>query len=149
MLIFDALNPPASTGPAPTASPDRRDREPYTVLIAEDDVRELVTFKLEQAGYATVSVNNGTTALALTHSQQPDLVVLDIGMPGMDGLTVCQQLQGLARTAGIPVLILSGRGRDIDVSLGFTVGAGDYIVKPFHPDDLINRVSRLLATRGT
>ncbi|MFF5079408.1 response regulator [Actinoplanes sp. NPDC000266] len=108
----------------------------------------LVVFKLEAAGYRTVVAGNGTAALTMTQSRQPDVVVLDIGLPGVDGLSVCQQLQGLARTSRIPVLLLTSRGRDIDVSLGFTVGADDYVVKPFQPEDPGRRVGRLVAARG-
>ena len=117
-----------------------------TVLVGEDDhdIRDLIAVKLEAAGYRTLAVDNGNAALSVTHSERPDLVVLDIDMPGLDGLTVCQQIKGLSRTARTPVLILSGRTRDIDISQGRAMGADDYLVKPFHPEELIRRVAQLL-----
>jgi DNA-binding response OmpR family regulator len=120
---------------------------PSTVLIAEDDedVRDLVALRLSAAGYRTVTVDNGNAALSAANLERPDLVVLDIDMPGLDGLTVCQQLQGMARTSRIPVLILSARGRDLDASQGRAMGADDYMAKPFDSADLLDRVSRLLA----
>ena len=118
-----------------------------TVLVAEDDedVRDLVVFKLAKAGYRTLTAVNGNAALAMAQTERPDLVVLDIDMPGIDGLAVCQQLNALARTSRIPVLMLSGRSRDLDIALGRTMGADEYMVKPFHPEDLIESVGRLLA----
>ncbi|MCY1136777.1 response regulator [Actinoplanes sp. Pm04-4] len=117
-----------------------------TVLIAEDDedVRDLVALRLAAAGYQTVTVNNGNDALTAANFQHPDLVVLDIDMPGLDGLSVCQQLQGMARTSRIPVLILSARGRDLDASYGRSIGASEYMAKPFDSADLVERVGRLL-----
>ena len=117
-----------------------------TVLVAEDDedVRDLVVFKLAKAGYRILTAANGNSALIMAQSERPDLVVLDIDMPGIDGLAVCQQLNALARTSRIPVLMLSGRSRDLDVSLGRTMGADEYMVKPFHPEDLVETVGRLL-----
>ncbi|MCO8274121.1 response regulator [Actinoplanes sp. TRM 88003] len=119
---------------------------PTTVLIAEDDedVRDLVALRLGAAGYKTVTVDNGNDAISVANFERPDLVVLDIDMPGLDGLTVCQQLQGMARTSRIPVLILSARSRDLDASHGRAMGADDYIAKPFDSGDLVNRVTRLL-----
>jgi DNA-binding response OmpR family regulator len=119
-----------------------------TVLVAEDDedIREIIVFKLESAGYRTIAVDNGNAALSVTHLECPDLVVLDIDMPGLNGLTVCQQLRELPRTSRIPVMILSGRTRDLDVSQGRTMGAVDYMTKPFRPDDLVTRVREMLVT---
>ena len=120
---------------------------PTTVLIAEDDedVRDLVALRLGAAGYKTVTVDNGNDAISVANLERPDLVVLDIDMPGLDGLTVCQQLQGMARTSRIPVLILSARSRDLDAGHGRAMGADDYMPKPFNSAELVNRVGRLLA----
>ncbi|WP_250036379.1 response regulator transcription factor [Paractinoplanes maris] len=120
---------------------------PSTVLIAEDDedVRELVAQRLAAAGYQTVTVDNGNAALTAANLQRPDLIVLDIDMPGLDGLTVCQQLQGLSRTSNIPVLILSARSRDLDRTHGRAMGASEYLAKPFDSADLVERVGQLLA----
>jgi DNA-binding response OmpR family regulator len=117
-----------------------------TILVADDDeaVRELVAFKLAAAGYITITAEDGTMALDMVHRQQPDMVILDVSMPGMDGLSVCYELHSSAATAQIPVLMLSGRNRKVDIDLGMTVGADDYLVKPFSPAELVRRVRWLL-----
>ena len=117
-----------------------------TILIADDDdtVRDLVAFKLAAAGYHAITADNGSTALSLVHREQPDMVILDVAMPGLDGLSVCYELHSSAATAQIPVLMLSGRGRQVDIDLGLTVGADDYLIKPFSPAELIRRVRWLL-----
>lgn len=116
------------------------------VLIAEDDadIRDLIAWKLEVAGYRTLHADNGRTALTLAHEHRPDAVVLDIGMPEMDGLTVCRQLHQGAATTHIPVLMLSGRVNDTDIERGRTAGADDYMIKPFNPQDLLHRINDLL-----
>ncbi|WP_249998702.1 response regulator transcription factor [Actinoplanes sp. M2I2] len=118
-----------------------------TVLIAEDDddVRDLVALRLAAAGYKTVTVTNGNAALTAASLEHPDLIVLDIDMPGLDGLTVCQQIRSLARTSSLPVLILSARSRDLDESHGRAMGASDYLAKPFDAAELVERVARLLS----
>ena len=117
------------------------------VLIAEDDedIRDLISWKLELAGYRTLQAGNGRAALALAHEHRPDAVVLDIGMPELDGIAVCRQLAEHAGTTDIPVLMLSGRTRDADIELGHAAGADDYMIKPFNPQDLLHRVNGLLA----
>jgi DNA-binding response OmpR family regulator len=117
------------------------------VLIAEDDedIRDLISWKLELAGYRTLHAGDGKAALALAHEHRPDAVVLDIGMPEMDGLDVCRHLQQHTSTTGIPVLLLSGRTHDRDIELGHAAGADDYMIKPFNPQDLLHRVNDLLA----
>jgi len=121
-----------------------------TILVADDDdtVRDLVAFKLAAAGYHAITADNGSTALDLVQSEQPDMVILDVVMPGLDGLSVCYQLHSSADTAQIPVLMLSGRGRQVDIDLGLTVGADDYLIKPFSPAELIRRVRWLLLANG-
>ncbi|MET0426237.1 MAG: response regulator [Actinoplanes sp.] len=117
-----------------------------TILVADDDdeVRELVVLKLALAGYHAITAGDGSTALDMVHIEQPDMVILDVSMPGMDGLSVCYELHSSAYTAQIPVLMMSGRDRQVDIDLGLTVGADDYLVKPFHPAELIRRVRWLL-----
>jgi DNA-binding response OmpR family regulator len=117
-----------------------------TILVADDDdeVRELVVHKLAVAGYHAITAGDGSTALDMVHFEQPDMVILDVSMPGMDGLSVCYELHSSAATAQIPVLMMSGRDRQVDIDLGLTVGADDYLVKPFHPAELIRRVRWLL-----
>jgi two-component system phosphate regulon response regulator PhoB/two-component system alkaline phosphatase synthesis response regulator PhoP len=121
-----------------------------TILVADDDetVRDLVAFKLAAAGYHAITAEDGSVALDLIRSEQPDMVILDVAMPGLDGLSVCYELHSSAATAQIPVLMLSGRDRQVDIDLGLTVGADDYLVKPFSPAELIRRVRWLLLANG-
>ncbi len=121
-----------------------------TVLVVDDDedVRDLVAFKLETAGYRTVTADNGNGALTVAHQQQPDVIVLDVVLPGMDGLSVCYQLHSDPMTAQIPVIMLSSRTEENDVQLGYTVGADHYMTKPFNPSHLVQRVRWLLLANG-
>jgi two-component system phosphate regulon response regulator PhoB/two-component system alkaline phosphatase synthesis response regulator PhoP len=117
-----------------------------TILVADDDddVRDLVAVKLNAAGYHAITADNGSSALTIVQRDQPDMVILDVAMPGLDGLSVCYELHSSATTAQIPVLMLSGRSRQVDIDLGLTVGADDYLIKPFSPSELIRRVRWLL-----
>jgi DNA-binding response OmpR family regulator len=120
--------------------------QPPTVLVADDDegIRELIVFKLEAAGYRTLVADNGRSAMALAVSEHPHLVILDVSMPGLDGLGFCYELHSSPQTAHIPVIIISGRGTPSDVDLGRMVGAEDYLVKPVDPAALLRSVQRLL-----
>jgi two-component system phosphate regulon response regulator PhoB/two-component system alkaline phosphatase synthesis response regulator PhoP len=144
--MFDV---PSLAYPAPVTDWAFEVAEPK-ILVADDDeqVRDLVAFKLSMAGYHTITADNGSTALHLVQKEQPDMVILDVVMPGMDGLSVCYELHSSAATAQIPVLMLSGRSRQVDIDLGLTVGADDYLVKPFNPAELIRRVRWLLLANG-
>jgi two-component system phosphate regulon response regulator PhoB/two-component system alkaline phosphatase synthesis response regulator PhoP len=136
---------PSMASPAPVADWASDLAEP-TILVADDDdeVRDLVAFKLNAAGYHAITADNGSSALTIVQRDQPDMVILDVAMPGLDGLSVCYELHSSAATAQIPVLMLSGRSRQVDIDLGRTVGADDYLVKPFSPSELIRRVRSLL-----
>jgi DNA-binding response OmpR family regulator len=131
--------------PAPVADWCADLAEP-TILVADDDpdVRDLVTQKLIAAGYRVLAADNGASALRLVVTEQPDMVILDVSMPGLDGLSVCYELHSSAETARIPVLMMSGHSRQVDIDLGMTVGADDYLVKPFNPGELVRRVRWLL-----
>ncbi len=137
--------PPSLGRPVPVDDWTFEIAEP-TILVADDDeeIRDLVAVKLGAAGYHPITADNGATALRLVQQEQPDMVILDVVMPDMDGLSVCYELHASAATAQIPVLMMSGRSRQVDIDLGLTVGADDYLVKPFHPADLIRRVRWLL-----
>jgi DNA-binding response OmpR family regulator len=121
------------------------------ILVADDDmdIRDLVAFKLEQAGYDVVAVDNGLAALTAATENPPDLVVLDVMMPGMSGIDVCRQLRLDQGTKALPIILLTARAQEGDVEVGFGAGADDYIVKPFSPRELVSRVEAVLARMRT
>ncbi len=114
-----------------------------TILIADDDphIRQLLAFSLGKAGLDTVEAGDGEEALAAVEAKQPDLVVLDINMPKMDGLEVCRRLRA---KGDLPILFLSSRDDEIDRVLGIELGADDYVVKPFSPREVVARVMAIL-----
>jgi DNA-binding response OmpR family regulator len=116
---------------------------PTRVLVVEDDrtVAEVVTRYLEREGFVVESVGDGNEALARADAQLPDLVVLDIMLPGLDGLEVCRRLRS---RAPIPVVMLTARGSEEDRVLGLELGADDYVSKPFSPRELTARVKAVL-----
>ncbi|SDZ11454.1 two-component system, OmpR family, phosphate regulon response regulator PhoB [Micromonospora pattaloongensis] len=117
------------------------------ILIADDDpdIRDLVAFKLEQAGYDVRAVDNGLAALSAARENPPDLAVLDVMMPGMSGVDVCRELYANPATATLPVILLTARAQEGDVEVGFGAGAVDYVIKPFSPRELVRRVEAVLA----
>ena len=124
-------------------SPDPMKRSAKaTVLSIEDeaDIQELVTYNLEREGFAVLTSADGEAGLALARQENPDLILLDLMLPGMDGLEVCQQLKNDDNTRGIPVIMVSAKGEESDVVLGLGMGADDYVPKPFRPRELIARV---------
>jgi two-component system phosphate regulon response regulator PhoB len=118
-----------------------------TVLLAEDDtdIRDLVTFKLRQQGYEVRAFEDGLSALASARDDPPDLAVLDITMPGMSGLDVCRELRADPATSDVPIILLTARAQESDIETGFSVGADDYVVKPFSPRELVSRMQAVLA----
>lgn len=119
------------------------------ILVAddEDDVRDLVVYRLSRSGYDVVEARDGEEALRLAAGAPPDLAVLDVMMPKVDGYEVTRRLRADAATSRIPVILLTSRSQESDVSHGFEVGADDYLKKPFNPDELTARVRALLARR--
>jgi DNA-binding response OmpR family regulator len=117
-----------------------------TVLVADDDpdIRELVTFKLEQAGYKVHAVGDGVAALAAARALSPSLLLLDVMMPGLNGYEVCRRLRADGGRT-IPVIMLTAKAQEGDVETGFAMGVDDYIVKPFSPRELLTRVNNVLA----
>lgn len=120
--------------------------ESATILIVEDeqDIRELLAYNLEKEGYATVQAADGKEGLDLARSRKPDLILLDLMLPKMDGLAVCRELERDAGTVRIPIIMLTARGEDVDRILGFELGADDYVVKPFNIRELLLRIRAIL-----
>ncbi len=118
-----------------------------TILVADDDpdIRELITFKLEQSGYQVASCGDGPSALAAVGRSAPDLLLLDLNMPGMSGLDVCRAVRRDPATATVPVIMLTARTQEADVEASFSAGADDYIPKPFSPREVVSRVEAVLA----
>jgi DNA-binding response OmpR family regulator len=118
------------------------------VLVADDDedILSLVNTVLERAGYEVVATRDGAEALAAAMQRRPDLVVLDVAMPEVDGLEVLRRLRAHASTTDVPVLLLSARVQEDDVKRGFDTGANAYVQKPFSPREFRDRVNELLAT---
>jgi DNA-binding response OmpR family regulator len=116
------------------------------VLIVEDDLAlsDVLAFTLRHAGFETITAHNGLDGLALWQTEGPDLVVLDLNLPGLDGLAVCRRIRAEAQT---PIVILSVRGSESEVVQGLELGADDYIVKPFSPRELVARL-RAVARRS-
>jgi two-component system phosphate regulon response regulator PhoB len=116
------------------------------VLVVEDeaDIRELVRYNLSKSGYQVVGVASGEEALAAVESNTPDVVVLDLMLPGMDGLNVCRKLKEDPKTAAIPIVMLTAKGEESDIVRGLEMGADDYITKPFSPRVLIARLQAVL-----
>jgi two-component system, OmpR family, response regulator len=114
-----------------------------SILIADDDphIREVLAFALDKAGLVACAVEDGEAALAAVAHQPPDLIILDINMPKMDGLEVCRRLRA---KSDIPILFLSSRDDEIDRVLGIELGADDYVVKPFSPREVVARVTAIL-----
>jgi DNA-binding response OmpR family regulator len=116
------------------------------VLIADDDddIRSLVAFRLERAGYDVVAARDGEEALRLARERCPDLAVLDVMMPKLTGLDVTRSLRADDATSDMPVILLTARVQEADVALGYEAGADDYIRKPFSPQELRARVGAIL-----
>ncbi len=115
----------------------------YRILVADDDphIREIICFALAKAGMVPVPAGDGAEALRRFGEQPPDLVVLDVGMPELDGLDVCRRIR---RTSEVPVLFLSARDEEIDRVIGLEIGGDDYVTKPFSPRELVARVNAIL-----
>jgi DNA-binding response OmpR family regulator len=116
------------------------------VLVVEDDPDQLevTRLSLKAAGFAIGTAANGVEALKKARTVSPDLILLDVMMPGMDGFAVCETLRGNPATASIPVLMLTGLCSHISQLVAFDAGATDYLVKPFVPEELISKVEKLL-----
>jgi len=121
------------------------------ILVVDDepDAVELVEFNLKNAGFEVVTAADGAEALKKARATLPDLIVLDLMIPEVDGLEVCKLLRRDAATAGIPILMLTAKAAEIDRVLGLELGADDYVTKPFSPRELMLRIKGLLRRRET
>ncbi len=117
-----------------------------TILIVDDEssIRELVKFNLQKEGYSIIEADNGLSAVAMAKNDKPDLIVLDLMLPGMDGLEVCRTLKGQQSTTAIPIVMLTAKDEEIDKIIGLELGADDYLTKPFSPRELVARVKAVL-----
>ena len=118
-----------------------------TVLVVDDqeDILDLVRFRLEHDGYRVLTASDGQTGLTLAQAERPDLCILDVMMPKLSGLEVLAHLRADPATADIRVILLTSRGQDADVDRGFELGANDYVTRPFSPKELRRRVHAQLS----
>ena len=123
----------------------------YNVLIAEDesDIRDLISFNLEQEQMKTLLAKDGVEAFEIAKEKSPDLIVLDLMLPRMDGVTVFKELRQDSRTRDIPVIMLTAKAQLDDVITGLEMGADDYLTKPFSPKELVLRIKALLRRINT
>jgi len=138
---------PDLTGADPTPEPRTEPGTGRVVLVVDDDanVREVLRRYLTRAGHQVVEAEDGASGLNLLRRRRPDLVILDLMMPGMDGLDVCSAIR---RESDVPIILLTALGSESDRVVGLEHGADDYVVKPFSPREVTLRVSRILARTG-
>ena len=120
------------------------------ILVAEDerDIRELIVFTLQISGFNVVEVPNGEEAFKKATEIKPDLILMDVRMPKMTGYEACEALKDQESTKDIPVVFLSAKGQETEISMGLELGAVDYFLKPFEPDKLSEKVNHILANHG-
>ena len=120
------------------------------ILVAEDerDIRELIAFTLRFAGYEVTTVSNGEEAVQAAAQIRPDLILMDVRMPRMDGYQACQHIKANPELQAIPVVFLSAKGQESEIQAGLEAGASEYLLKPFAPDELTRRVRELLQQKG-
>ncbi len=116
------------------------------ILVVDDEVNitQILEFSIGAEGYEVITAANGEEAIDKARREQPDLIILDLMMPKIDGYEACRILKANPLTKSIPVVLLTAKGRDIDKRLGYEVGATDYIIKPFSPNKLVDRIHQLL-----
>lgn len=120
------------------------------ILIAEDepDIRELVAFMLRFAGYEVLAASNGEEAVQTASREIPDLVLMDVRMPRMTGYDACRLMKANPNLRDVPVVFLSAKGQEAEIQSGLEAGAEEYLLKPFSPDELTNRVRTILSKFG-
>ncbi len=128
------------------AAAQTRPASRHRILLVEDerDIRELVRYSLEQEGFIVDEAADADTALDRIGRRAPDLMVLDVMLPGMSGLELCRRMRAQPPTATMPILMLTAKGAEVDRVLGLEMGADDYVVKPFSPREVVARIRALL-----
>jgi DNA-binding response OmpR family regulator len=117
------------------------------ILVAEDDkdIRELIVLSLTFSGYEVIPAADGQQAVDLAVKEQPDLIMLDLRMPRLSGYQALEQLKQLPEFEHVPVVILSARGQESEIQTGLDLGASQYILKPFAPDELVTKIGQIMA----
>ncbi len=123
-------------------------KEHILVVEDEEDILELLRYNLAKEGFRVTGVVSGEEALRAARSTPPDLILLDLMLPGMDGLTVCRELKQDARTRQLPIIMLTAKGEEPDIVAGLELGADDYVTKPFSPRVLLARLRAVLRRRA-
>jgi two-component system, OmpR family, alkaline phosphatase synthesis response regulator PhoP len=123
-------------------------REKILVVDDEEDILELITFNLAREGYRVFTADNGEKALKIATSEMPEMIILDLMLPGIDGLEVSRILKSRANTKAIPIIMLSAKGDESDIISGLELGADDYVTKPFSPKILIARIRAVLRRKS-
>lgn len=119
------------------------------ILVIEDDpaTSRLVDYSLRHEGYQVITASNGLEGVRKALSESPDLIILDVMLPGMDGFEICHRLRSEPTTANLPILMFSAKAQEIDKETGIKVGADDYLTKPAAPAEIVSRVEKLLAKK--
>jgi two-component system phosphate regulon response regulator PhoB len=117
-----------------------------SILIIEDekDIVDLIEYHLKQSGFSVISALDGPTGLERARKKRPNLIILDLMLPGMDGKDICRSLKSNPQTQSIPILMLTAKAEETDRLIGFELGADDYVTKPFSPKELVLRVKAIL-----
>jgi two-component system alkaline phosphatase synthesis response regulator PhoP len=122
-------------------------KEHILVVEDEEDILELLRYNLAKEGFRVTGALSGEEAVRAARSTPPDLIVLDLMLPGMDGLTVCRELKMDAKTREVPIVMLTAKGEEVDIVAGLELGADDYVTKPFSPRVLLARIRAVLRRR--
>ena len=119
-------------------------KQKVLLVVDEENIRMLIRFNLEKAGYEVLEAADGKEALGMAQKSLPDIIILDLMLPGMDGLEVCRNLKQAPQTAALPIIMLTAKSSEYDTVVGLDSGADDYIPKPFRMMELISRIRALL-----
>jgi len=123
-------------------------KEKILIVDDEEDILSLVEYNLKKEGYRTIGVKTGEAALQLVEEETPDLIILDLMLPEMDGLEVCRIIKSNENTSDIPIIMLTAKGEETDIVVGLEIGADDYVTKPFSPRVLLARTKALLRRKA-